>query len=169
MATGRANRLLGLVLFFCTFLSLRSHDDGHRYSHIRDFELKGEAEYFGGFVLTISVPVCDISLTATQPARSVTTATSTPSASTATAGPKRFACRRAFAGATWRSTLPCLTSLPAFLPSSLPPQLNAPPVTSRSIPGTNIARSCVRTACLSGRPSSPTASTPRLGYVARTT
>ena len=46
-----ADMLLGLVLFFCTFLSLRSHDLGQPYTHIRDFELQGEAEHFGAYVL----------------------------------------------------------------------------------------------------------------------
>lgn len=37
-----------LVLFFCTFMSLRSHDGGHIYTNIRDSSLKDEDELFTG-------------------------------------------------------------------------------------------------------------------------
>lgn len=45
--------VIELVLFFCTFLSLRSHDAGHPYIRIRDHELRGEVEYYGGLVISI--------------------------------------------------------------------------------------------------------------------
>lgn len=40
--------VLEMVLFFCTFLALRSQDMGKPVSHILDWELDGEEEVFGG-------------------------------------------------------------------------------------------------------------------------
>lgn len=37
-----------MVLFFCTFLALRSQDSGRPVQHIRDYELRDEEELFGG-------------------------------------------------------------------------------------------------------------------------
>jgi hypothetical protein len=45
---GRANSVLGLVIFYCTLLSLRGHDDGKPVAKIQDYELDGEKEMFGG-------------------------------------------------------------------------------------------------------------------------
>jgi hypothetical protein len=40
-----------MVIFFCTFLALRSQD-AHRQVHdIRDYELDNEEEIFGGYVV----------------------------------------------------------------------------------------------------------------------
>lgn len=39
---------IGMVLFFCTFLALRSQDRGRPVEEIRDHELKGEVEWFSG-------------------------------------------------------------------------------------------------------------------------
>lgn len=38
----------GMVLFFCTFVALRSQDCGHPVERIRDYELDDEQELFGG-------------------------------------------------------------------------------------------------------------------------
>lgn len=38
----------GMVLFFCTFLALRSQDCGRPVEKIRDYELEDEEELFGG-------------------------------------------------------------------------------------------------------------------------
>lgn len=38
----------GMVIFYCTLLSLRSHDGGRPISNIPDHELDGEQEIFGG-------------------------------------------------------------------------------------------------------------------------
>ncbi|RJE18325.1 hypothetical protein PHISCL_09337 [Aspergillus sclerotialis] len=40
-----------MVLFFCTFLALRSQDCGHPVEHIRDYELDEEEELFGGQIV----------------------------------------------------------------------------------------------------------------------
>lgn len=37
-----------MVLFFCTFLALRSQDAGRPVESIRDYELDNEEELFGG-------------------------------------------------------------------------------------------------------------------------
>ena len=37
-----------MVLFFCTFLALRSQDSGRPVERIRDYELDDEIEIFGG-------------------------------------------------------------------------------------------------------------------------
>jgi hypothetical protein len=42
------NRHPGLVIFHCTLLSLRGHDDGKPVTNIQDHELAGESELFGG-------------------------------------------------------------------------------------------------------------------------
>jgi hypothetical protein len=39
---------LGLVVFYCTLLGLRSQDDGKPVEDIQDHELKGEDEIFAG-------------------------------------------------------------------------------------------------------------------------
>ena len=39
---------LGLVIFYCTLLSLRGHDDGKPVTKIQDYELAGEAAVFAG-------------------------------------------------------------------------------------------------------------------------
>jgi hypothetical protein len=40
-----------MVLFFCTFLALRSQDAGRPVESIRDYELDNEEELFGGQIL----------------------------------------------------------------------------------------------------------------------
>lgn len=40
-----------MVLFFCTFLALRSQDSGRPVQHIRDYELRDEEELFGGQIV----------------------------------------------------------------------------------------------------------------------
>lgn len=45
-----ANNLLEMVLFFCTFVALRSQDGHKRVQDIRDYELEAEKELFGGWV-----------------------------------------------------------------------------------------------------------------------
>lgn len=42
---------LGMILFFCTFLALRSQDRGRPIEEIHDHELKGEVEWFSGYVI----------------------------------------------------------------------------------------------------------------------
>lgn len=37
-----------MVMFYCTFLALRSQDGGHPVDRIQDYELAGEEEIFGG-------------------------------------------------------------------------------------------------------------------------
>jgi hypothetical protein len=37
-----------MVLFFCTFIALRSQDGHKRVQDIRDYELEAEKELFGG-------------------------------------------------------------------------------------------------------------------------
>lgn len=37
-----------MVIFFCTFLALRSQDKGRPVEDIRDYELELEEELFGG-------------------------------------------------------------------------------------------------------------------------
>lgn len=44
----RANGVLGLVIFYCTLVSLRGHDDGRPVVNIQDYELAGEGEIYGG-------------------------------------------------------------------------------------------------------------------------
>lgn len=39
-----------MVLFFCTFIALRSQDGHKRVQDIRDYELEAEKELFGGWV-----------------------------------------------------------------------------------------------------------------------
>ena len=39
---------LGLVLFFCSFLALRSRDSVTRIMKITDFDIRDEKELFGG-------------------------------------------------------------------------------------------------------------------------
>lgn len=39
---------LGMVAFYVTFLALRSQDAGHPVEDIRDYELEGEREIYGG-------------------------------------------------------------------------------------------------------------------------
>jgi hypothetical protein len=39
---------LGLVIFYCTLLSLRGHDDGKPVTKIQDYELAGEENIFAG-------------------------------------------------------------------------------------------------------------------------
>lgn len=41
----------GMVLFFCTFIALRALDCGRPVSDIKDYELSGETELYGGYVL----------------------------------------------------------------------------------------------------------------------
>ena len=43
-----AKNLLEMVLFFCTFVALRSQDGHKRVQDIRDYELEAEKELFGG-------------------------------------------------------------------------------------------------------------------------
>lgn len=38
----------GMVIFFCTFLALRSQDRAKQVEEIRDYELHGEEELYGG-------------------------------------------------------------------------------------------------------------------------
>lgn len=38
----------GMVLFFCTFLAMRSQDCGRPVARIRDYELDDEVELYGG-------------------------------------------------------------------------------------------------------------------------
>lgn len=38
----------GMVIFFCTFLALRSQDSGRPVDNIRDYEMEDEEELFGG-------------------------------------------------------------------------------------------------------------------------
>jgi hypothetical protein len=40
--------LLGMVAFYVAFLALRSQDAGHPVEDIRDYELDGEREIYGG-------------------------------------------------------------------------------------------------------------------------
>ena len=42
------NIVSGLVIFYCTLLSLRGHDDGKVVTKIQDYELAGEKELYGG-------------------------------------------------------------------------------------------------------------------------
>jgi hypothetical protein len=44
--------LLDLAICFCVFLALHSHDSTKPAVHIRDHELDGEEELFGGYGLT---------------------------------------------------------------------------------------------------------------------
>jgi hypothetical protein len=37
-----------MVVFFCTFLALRSQDSGRPVDNIRDYEMEDEEELFGG-------------------------------------------------------------------------------------------------------------------------
>lgn len=37
-----------MVIFFCTFLALRSQDRAKQVEEIRDYELHGEIELYGG-------------------------------------------------------------------------------------------------------------------------
>lgn len=39
---------LGMVAFYVAFLALRSQDAGHPVEDIRDYELDGEREIYGG-------------------------------------------------------------------------------------------------------------------------
>jgi hypothetical protein len=39
-----------MVIFFCTFLALRSQDSGRPVDDIKDYELDEEEEIFGGHV-----------------------------------------------------------------------------------------------------------------------
>lgn len=41
----------GMVVFFCSFLALRSQDAGKPVVDIRDHELEGEQELYGGYVI----------------------------------------------------------------------------------------------------------------------
>lgn len=41
-------RWLGMVVFFCSFLALRSQDAGRPVSDIRDYEMEDEEELYGG-------------------------------------------------------------------------------------------------------------------------
>lgn len=43
------NNRTDMVLFFCTFLALRSQDCGRPVDRIRDYELDDEEELFGGY------------------------------------------------------------------------------------------------------------------------
>ena len=42
----------GLVLFFCSFIALRSEDTVGPLKSIQDSDLEHEKEYFGGYVTT---------------------------------------------------------------------------------------------------------------------
>lgn len=44
----RTNNCPEMVLFFCTFIALRSQDGHKRVQDIRDYELEAEKELFGG-------------------------------------------------------------------------------------------------------------------------
>jgi hypothetical protein len=44
----RTNSCPEMVLFFCTFIALRSQDGHKRVQDIRDYELEAEKELFGG-------------------------------------------------------------------------------------------------------------------------
>lgn len=46
--TRRVTFFSGLVIFYCTLLSLRGHDDGKVVTKIQDYELAGETELYGG-------------------------------------------------------------------------------------------------------------------------
>lgn len=46
---------LGMILFFCTFLALRSQDRGRPIEDIHDHELKGEVEWFSGYVIFVYI------------------------------------------------------------------------------------------------------------------
>ena len=39
-----------MVIFYCTFLALRSQDSGRPVENIEDYELEDEEEIFGGHV-----------------------------------------------------------------------------------------------------------------------
>lgn len=47
---------IGMILFFCTFLALRSQDRSRPVEEIRDHELKGEVEWFSGYVPVFTLP-----------------------------------------------------------------------------------------------------------------
>jgi hypothetical protein len=40
---------LGMVIFYCTLVSLRGHDAGRPVTHIQDYELAGEKLAFEGY------------------------------------------------------------------------------------------------------------------------
>jgi hypothetical protein len=44
-----------MAIFFCTFLALRAQDDGRPIDNIKDYELDGEDELFGGYVSPVAV------------------------------------------------------------------------------------------------------------------
>ncbi|PKY08365.1 hypothetical protein P168DRAFT_246889 [Aspergillus campestris IBT 28561] len=50
-ATFKFGTIEQLVLFFCTFLALRSQDSGRPIERIRDYELDDEVEIFGGLII----------------------------------------------------------------------------------------------------------------------
>jgi len=49
-SNGSVLNATGLVLFHCTFLSLRSHDSGKPVKDIQDYELRDETPFFAGYV-----------------------------------------------------------------------------------------------------------------------
>jgi len=49
---------IGLIIYHCTFLSLRSHDSTRHVRNYLDYDLAGEKLYFSGFVLPLCPGIC---------------------------------------------------------------------------------------------------------------